>query len=68
MKFSSKGGQVVISLKLSKHEVFTSLGVGRNPQNRIRKPWMNPIFSEVPDLSHRATIAVSEEFAKMMKW
>jgi len=68
MKFSSKDGQVTISLKLSKHEVFTAKGIGRNPQNRIRKPWMDPIFDKVEDLNSRAVIAVNEQMTKFLKW
>jgi len=68
MQFRSKDGNVVISLKLSKHEVFTAKGIGRNPQNRIAKPWMHPIFSKVEDLSKRAAIAVSDEIANILKW
>ena len=68
MKFSGKDGRVVISLKLSKHEVFTAKAIGRNPMNRIRKPWMDPIFNKVADLNTRVVVAVNDEITKYLKW
>lgn len=68
MTFSSKGGLVTISLKLSRNEIFTAKGIGNNPAKRIKKPWMDPVFNQVADLNTRAVVATNEEMTKILKW
>ena len=63
-----KNTTLVCSLKLSKGEVMTAKGLGRNPQNRIKKNWMQPIFSQTEELGKQCTVAVSEAITKTLHW
>lgn len=53
VRFRYVGGEIqVIGVLMSKGEVMTHKGAGPNPENRVEKPWFNPITEvEVDDLA-----------------
>ena len=62
VRFKYAGGEIqVIGVVMTKGDVMTHKGKGKYPENRVEKPWFNPVTEkEVGDLADMLAVNIGD--------